>query len=55
MYLTSALGKTDPEAAGRIVSSLSPEVLTDWKDNNDYWERYASPSPSPPLPCTTTT
>lgn len=43
MYLTNALKKADPEATDRIISSVSPEVLIDWKDNNDYWERYASP------------
>jgi hypothetical protein len=43
MYLTDALNKADPEACSRITASLGAEVCTDWKDNSDYWERYASP------------
>jgi hypothetical protein len=40
MYLTNALDKADPEACREITATLNEDVRTDWKDNNDYWDKY---------------
>ena len=38
MHLLSALYSADNDAYLAICGILSPEVVTDWQDNNEYWE-----------------
>ncbi len=40
IYLSDALYKADADAASRILSGLNDDVLTDWRDNHDYWAQY---------------
>ena len=44
LYLIDALNKADPEACSQIMSTLNQDVLTDWRDNNDYWEKHETPA-----------
>jgi hypothetical protein len=44
LYLLDALQKADPAACGQIMSTLNQNVLTDWKDNSDYWEKNETPA-----------
>ena len=44
LYLLDALNKADPEACAQIMATLSPNVLADWRDNNEYWEKHETPA-----------
>ena len=44
IYLTDALNKADPTVCSQITSTFNKDVLTDWKDNNDYWAKYETPA-----------
>jgi len=38
MYLLPALADAAPEARNEIASSLSPQVLRDWREVSDFWQ-----------------
>lgn len=42
-HLSNALYSADWEAWQEISRTLSPQVVQDWRDNSDYWQRYESP------------
>lgn len=44
IYLGDALAKADPSGWSKISATLNAQVLTDWKDNSSYWEKYKSPA-----------
>lgn len=43
IYLGNALYRADNAAWQRVYSSLSPYVLADLKENNDYWAQFETP------------
>ena len=44
IYLADALNKADATACGQILSTLTQEVKTDWKDNDDFWVKHQTPA-----------
>jgi hypothetical protein len=44
LYLMSALDTADPDAAQAIRATLNEDVILDWTENYEYWQRYESPA-----------
>ncbi len=42
-HLSNALYKADKDAWSEISADLSKEILIDWRDSNEYWDKFESP------------
>ncbi len=42
-HLSNALYEADKDAWAEISANLSDEVLIDWRDSNEYWDKFESP------------